>query len=131
MRQLHYVLLLGAVACLVWVGLNHIHGDELPTVCLFKQITSLPCPACGSTRAVLLFLNGDIVAGLSLNPLGPLTMLLALAAGTIALRDIAAGKNDLTLAWHRFERMLKQRSAYVPLILLVTANWFWNVMKGL
>ena len=36
--------------------------------CPFHWATGLKCPGCGSLRAVHAFLNGDVVAALTLNP---------------------------------------------------------------
>jgi hypothetical protein len=44
--------------------------DRLPfTVCLFKGLTGLPCPTCGSTRAVGRLAHFDFVGALAMNPL--------------------------------------------------------------
>ncbi|QDU59401.1 hypothetical protein Pan216_02290 [Planctomycetes bacterium Pan216] len=61
------VILLAAVTMLVWFGLF-----ALPTPsCLFKESTGLPCPTCGSTRAVEALLSGKFGASLRLNPMVP------------------------------------------------------------
>lgn len=39
------------------------------TVCLFAIFTGFPCPACGMTRAFLLFLAGNFRFSFSLHPL--------------------------------------------------------------
>ena len=38
-------------------------------VCYFHEITSIPCPTCGSTRAILALVRGDIVSAFLFNPL--------------------------------------------------------------
>jgi hypothetical protein len=47
--------------------------------CVFAWIFHVPCPGCGSTRAVLALLHGDLHGVLAYNFLGPV------AAGLIAL----------------------------------------------
>ena len=41
-----------------------------PSLCLFRNITGLPCPFCGSTRSVGHILQGEFSAALYSNPLG-------------------------------------------------------------
>ncbi len=48
------------------------------TVCPFAILTGFPCPACGMTRAVLLFFTGDPMRSLALHPLAMIWLLLAL-----------------------------------------------------
>ena len=36
--------------------------------CPFRLITGLPCPGCGSTRAWIAFLHGDVEAAVAANP---------------------------------------------------------------
>lgn len=38
--------------------------------CLFKKITSYPCPSCGTTRATILGFKGEWLQSLLINPFG-------------------------------------------------------------
>lgn len=40
---------------------------DLP--CLFRFVTSIPCPTCGITRAVISLLSGDLKSSLAYNPM--------------------------------------------------------------
>lgn len=44
--------------------------------CAFARIFHTPCPGCGSTRAVLALLHGDLPNVLRYNPLGPVVAVL-------------------------------------------------------
>ena len=39
--------------------------------CAFAKMFHLPCPGCGSTRAVLALLHGDVDSMVRFNPIGP------------------------------------------------------------
>ena len=42
--------------------------EHAPALCVFRNVTGLPCPTCGTTRATLAFARGDILAGVLYNP---------------------------------------------------------------
>ena len=50
----------------------------MPSVCVFYELTGLPCPACGMTRSFVCFAHGHVADALHWNLLGPpLWLLLA------------------------------------------------------
>lgn len=44
-------------------------GSDI-SVCLFHKLTTLPCPACGGTNSLLLFVSGHWSDAFHTNPLG-------------------------------------------------------------
>lgn len=46
-----------------------LYAKALP--CMFAKVTHHPCPGCGSTRAVLALLHGDLHDVVRYNPFGP------------------------------------------------------------
>lgn len=61
-------------------------AGELPAWgCAFKAVTGWPCITCGSTRAVLALLRGDLVAAFVANPLVTSVSVAALVAAPVAL----------------------------------------------
>nr|WP_314463210.1 DUF2752 domain-containing protein [uncultured Clostridium sp.] len=44
-------------------------------ICPMRGLLGIPCPACGSTRAMLLFAKGDFIGGMRMNPSAPLLFL--------------------------------------------------------
>jgi hypothetical protein len=96
------------------------------TFCLFRLVTGIPCPACGSTRATLLLFHGDFAGSFLLNPFGILTNIIILLSIAWMMRDIV--RNDDT-----FLPFLKRdwdNRAKIVLTLIVTINWIWNIAKG-
>src|SRR3989442_275897 len=57
-----------------------IAGHAIPSLCLFRSLTGLPCPGCGMTRSVAYSLHGHPIEALSYHWLGPLA-----AAGLLAV----------------------------------------------
>jgi hypothetical protein len=54
--------------------------------CLFRYLTGLLCPGCGSARALHALLHGDLVAALQLNPM--IFVLSAVVAVRVGLRAL-------------------------------------------
>lgn len=55
--------------------------------CMFAKVTHEPCPGCGSTRAVLALLHGDLHDVLRYNPFGPA---MAILMGIFGLQAFAS-----------------------------------------
>lgn len=67
-RHLAYLWLAAAAGALalrpLWLALApHLRP------CLFRSLTGVPCPTCGTTRAAVAFLEGDFAAAFTTNPL--------------------------------------------------------------
>lgn len=99
-------------------------------VCLFKYFTHLPCPSCGSTRAVLLLIQGDFWGAFFLNPLGYLIFIVLLIVPLWIVVDLITAKATLHSFYRKSENLLSQKSIAIPLIFIVVINWIWNLYKG-
>ena len=97
------------------------------TVCLFKNVTGIPCPACGSTRATNLLFKGKIRDSILINPFGILTNISIVISIFWMISDMARGKETffsfLKKDWD------KRIKIFIYLIILI--NWIWNIKKGL
>ncbi len=56
---------LGAGLFAVWL----IPLDQLPSACLTRRLTGIPCPTCGVGRSLHALLHGDIASSLRYHPL--------------------------------------------------------------
>jgi len=63
-RSLWFVYLL----IILWLAYCNDDSTYHFTVCPTKLIWKIPCPGCGVTRATLLFLHGNIIKAIALNP---------------------------------------------------------------
>lgn len=110
---------------LVWGGMvlaiSLMTGDRMPVLCLFRRITGLPCPTCGSTRAALAALDGRPLDAISLNPLLPLAF--ALLGAWIVLR-VGFGR-DVVLRLGRTGRI----ALWTIVALLVLADWAYVIWR--
>ena len=68
------LLLCGLAALLVArvVGVNvHGVGHSGVSLCWFQSLTSLSCPGCGMTRAMIALVEGDVSAAWAFHPAAP------------------------------------------------------------
>lgn len=123
-------LLIASYAYMGWT-LYHKDNPGTGTVCVFKNITGIACPSCGSTRAVVLLAKGNIIqAGLT-NPLGYLIAFFMLTVPFWLLYDVATQKTTFYNQYRATEKKLSSTWIISILILLVLSNWIWNIYKNL
>lgn len=106
----------------VWVALVGVFMLVKPagsdaTLCVFRNLTGVPCPTCGSTRAALAVARGHLLEALALNPLVTAAAFAALAwlAVRIGLR-ISIRLN--VAAW----------LTSVVFVVLLAANWAYVIL---
>jgi len=76
--ELEFGIIYGTIA-LVAVGLARVLPlTKLAPACLFRSLTGVPCPTCGTTRALMHFSRGEMAMAISENPLFVLFLTLAL-----------------------------------------------------
>ena len=134
-KTLYLLLASLSFAGYAWLAWNSAgfasHFPGLGT-CMFKAGTHVPCPSCGTTRAILLMLHGDVWGSLHLNPIGALLLFALVVIPFWILTDIILKAESLHRWYMTTERALKQNAwISVPLIFLILVNWFWNIAKGL
>ncbi len=95
-------------------------GSEA-TLCLFRNATGLPCPTCGSTRAVLAAADGRLRDAVMLNPLMTFAVLIGVVWLTVCVGFARRVELDLT----RPARGL----AWGAMAVLLGANWVWVIAR--
>jgi len=100
-------------------------------LCFFKNAFGIPCPTCGSTRAVLLLTRGDLIGSVLLNPIGIVLATIMIVVPLWLVYDFLTKKETLLLAYHEMERTVRINWVAAVLITLVIANWIWNFYKPL
>jgi hypothetical protein len=92
-------------------------ASSFGSLCLFRSVTGMPCPTCGSTRAMFAIGRGDIATALALNPL----LVLALAVGVVWLAGQALLPGE-TRAW---AAIVRRRHAWLALLAALLLNWIY------
>lgn len=115
-------LLLGTgVLGVALVGLLHL--DHLPfSFCLFKTMTGLPCPTCGTTRAFGRLFALDAAGAFALNPLATLGAFGLLAWGSVEILLLPSRRALAVDVSDGLGRGLR-----VAVILAVVLNWLFLI----
>jgi Protein of unknown function (DUF2752) len=109
----------------------HAVQNETVRVCIIKNVTGYPCPSCGTTRAVLLLMEGKIIESLLLNPFGILVAIIMTVSPIWILTDIVLKKETFYLWFKKTETRLRKPWLATLLLVLVLFNWIWNLYKQL
>ena len=97
--------------------------------CMTKYFFHIPCPSCGTTRAIRAAFQGEWIASLYYNPLGILVALLMVVVPIWIIADTLTGSASLLRAYRLAERKLQSRPYAIIGILAILINWIWNLMK--
>lgn len=114
-----------------WLGWSCAHpGSGSP--CLFHALTGIPCPACGAARALrVLCGQGDVGQSLLINPLGLVLAVMLAVVPLWGAVDAVCRRNTLYRCFLRIDAALRRRAVFLPVALVLAANWIWNILKGL
>lgn len=108
-----FVLCAAAVAAVALAA--HCFGWVL---CPLKRLTGIPCPTCGTTRACLLLLRGEVRAAFATQPFALAALpLLASAVLFPRVRALAAA-------------LWKRPAAKVFCLFLLLADWLYVLLRA-
>ncbi|MFN6944924.1 MAG: DUF2752 domain-containing protein [Cytophagaceae bacterium] len=134
-NNLYLLLSAACIAGYIWLTLVMFHNTTPThsdfTLCPVKNVTGIPCPSCGSTRAALSFLKGNTLGSIAINPIGIIGILIMGITPFWISYDLLLNKNSLHSFYNKTEIFLRRRYIAIPLIFLVLCNWIWNIYKGL
>ena len=131
-NKLYSLLLIACLAGFIHLFYNiHTLQSQTFRVCIIKNVTSYPCPSCGTTRAVTLLLQGRIIESLLLNPFGIVVAIIMTIFPIWILTDIFLKKETFYFWYKKTEATIRKPAIALILILLVLFNWIWNIYKHL
>jgi hypothetical protein len=116
----------GGIGLLAAAVVGLLGLDRVPlTFCVFKGLTGLPCPTCGSTRAVAQLFDLDPAGALAMNPF---TTLVAVVIAAWAVVDV------LLLPRRRALRVGLSRPVghgfRIAAFVAFVANWVYLLVVG-
>jgi hypothetical protein len=118
-------LFLGAgVMGVVAVGLLRL--DHIPfSVCFFKALSGLPCPTCGTTRALGRLFSLDVAGAFAMNPLAALS---AIGVALWGLAELALLPVKRTLSFEPTPGAA--RALRIAAVAAILANWVFLLAAG-
>ena len=132
-KNLYLFLTIACISGYSWLFYAYNNAEQLNTtatsVCVFKQVTHLPCPSCGTTRSVVSILQGNFSRGFFWNPFGFIVLATMLLLPICLLSDFLKNNSSLLTAYQKTEKMFTRKWIAVPAIFLVVVNWIWNIYK--
>lgn len=97
--------------------------------CLFRYIFHIPCPSCGTTRAVRAVFHGEWLESLYFNPLGILLSILMVVIPIWIIIDLSKGTSSFLKAYQATEKKLQRWPYALTGIVAILINWIWNIVK--
>lgn len=97
--------------------------EHAPSLCVFRNVTNLPCPTCGITRATLAFARGDVLAGVLYNPFVVTALVIGLA---LCALQWGFGKRIEIALSPRYKRF-----GWLLVVGLFVANWAYLIARGI
>jgi hypothetical protein len=97
---------------------------SLPTLCPFRLLTGVPCPACGISRSVGALSAGDFSTSTSIHPLG---IFVALTISLFLIRPdwVIKLSDKYSLYFNQLNFVKKATLISITLITL----WLWNLLR--
>ncbi len=88
-------------------------------LCLFRRITRIPCPTCGSTRSVLSIFEGNFFQAFMFNPLLFITgFIFSIIFGA---RILFAKKINMSFS------KIEMKFVWIALVFLLLVNWVYVI----
>ena len=130
-NKLYFFLFTACIFGYIWLYFNFSNSNINSgiTACYFKNLTSLPCPSCGSTRSAVSILNGNFIDAFLINPLGFIVVTIMIIIPIWILLDLILKKDSFFNFYKTSEKKLQKPIIYIPLLVLILANWIWNIKK--
>lgn len=85
---------------LLFLALLLFFQYKFHNLCTVRALTGFPCPACGMTRAFVLFFRGHIRESLGMHPLWPFVLFLGIFS--LERRYIEGGKKYLEYLYYAY-----------------------------
>lgn len=116
-----------AVALCGWIWIGYTGKCAGVDICLFKHITGIPCPACGTTHTVHCLLQGNWDKAMQGNLLGFLCLPALFIVPFWILADWLMGRTSFYAFYRYVDNALMHKTYFIIFMMIVVANWVWTL----
>lgn len=114
----------GCIASWTWIAMSINQCEQgIWKGCLIKHFLHIPCPACGSTRAIIAIIDGHIQEALALNPLGFVLLALLILLTVGIPYDYLRRQRNLYHLFTWADTCLHRKSVFIPTMSIILLNW--------
>lgn len=117
--EVEFGIIYGGIAMLLLAAAWLPPVVHLAPDCMFKRLTGIPCPTCGSTRAVLYLSHGDIATAFFMNPITALLVITAVVYFFYSLVTLVFGLPRIILTLSDKEKNIVR----IGVVLLLLVQW--------
>ena len=122
--QIEFGIIYGGIA-LVILGAGWLRSVlSYAPDCVFKGLTGIPCPTCGSTRSVVHLSHGDILSAFTMNPLMTLCLMSAVLYFIYGLIGAAFHLPRIGFLFTDKERTIMRAGA----VILLLVQWVYLIV---
>ena len=129
-NKLYILILFLTLAGYSWIfwNVHQFRASEKPVnTCLFRNITGIPCPSCGTTHSVISIMKGEFREAGKENPLGFLITLMLIVFPFWILADLFLRKRSFYDFYQKTEGLLKRKWLAYPAVILLLIIWILNI----
>jgi hypothetical protein len=129
-RQLYFLVLFIGFAGQIWIVYSYKkleRQEEAFNTCIFKWVTGIPCPSCGTIHSIVAILHGDPEKALKENPLGFAGILMVAIIPFWILADMVFGMESFYRAYLRTNIFLKKKPVLSGLLFIILALWIFKL----
>jgi hypothetical protein len=133
-KNLYFLLLFLGIAGQIWIVYSYIKLEQQEdsfNICLFKRVTSLPCPSCGTIHSIVSILHGDFREALSENPLGFPDLLLVAIVPFWILGDLVFRKESFYKIYLRSVEVLRIKGVLFAVLSVIFIIWLYKLGQAL
>lgn len=121
--RIEFGIIYGGIALLALLAARFGPLASLAPSCAFKGLLGVPCPTCGSTRAVVHLSHGEIASALAMNPVITLVIVFAVLFFFYGLIALLFDFRRIGFVFTEREK----NTVRITAVLLLLAQWGWLI----
>lgn len=133
MSEKKVYFLLSGIALLgyiyIVVALSGAVNDQV-SLCMFHNLTGIPCPSCGTTRGMMQLVHGQFTEALRMNALCYVQAFFLLILPVLLVIDLIGNKRTLLYAYNRAIQIINRPWIAFILGVLLLVNWIYLIYAG-